>query len=79
MSKVLGIRHELGDLLPFFCSAKTVFRGRGLSSISSSSLFWESICLFLVVAFSRILVFTLAFARLKNLTQKVSFAHQQNG
>lgn len=79
VSKVLGIRHELGDLLPCFCSAKTVFRGRGLSSISSSSLFCESICLFLVVAFSRILVSTLAFARLKNLTRKVSFAHQQNG
>ena len=41
--------------------------------------FCESICLFLVVAFSRILVSTLAFARLKNLTRKVSFAHQQNG
>ena len=39
VSKVLGIRHELGDLLPFFCSAKTVFPGRGVSCISSNSLF----------------------------------------
>ena len=65
VSKVLGIRHELGDLLPFFCSAKTVFPRHGLSCISSSSLFCESICLFLVVAFSRILVFTASLCSLK--------------